>query len=257
MYSNYKETKEASRRSMRESPRFSATQMEERAWSFLPEGESRSGWRVERAMGFVAGYGERCGNYCFELAKLNQGLPSAGDSLTITLDGYEGKVLTFSQLTGFEGGDPPASTIPIEEARAIAVRALDRIEHAETRGWIKHEWAAQPPTWSQRYVVSGGGSRGPYSDPVVAEWPKRMRLRWVFRGPGGEVGIDAETGAVCYVGLMMDAGADKTVRRPLSRALQPVSGSRSDEEDRSYPWLWGLAAIPVALGAWLVVRARG
>lgn len=34
-----------------------------------------------------------------------------------------------------------------------------------------------------------------------------------------------------------------------------VPDSADDAGD--LPWMWGLAAIPVAVGAWLVLRARG
>lgn len=84
-------------------------------------------------------------------------------------------------------------------------------------------------------------------------------LQWVFSGSGGEAVIDAETGAVIFVGYSMGGGSQRSVAASPSPSSPPVSGAEGNKPDKSsgVPWIWGLAIIPVAVGAWLIVRARG
>lgn len=179
-YLNQRDATRATRRSRTEAPRLSFAAAEARAWRLLPEGATRSEWRLKKSRGFEAGTDEQCGNYSFEMDRLYHGLPAAGDSVAVILDAYEGSVLFFREGTGIEPDEPASRVIPVDEARGIAVRALDRIDDARIRDLMKRNWTSQPPTPSQIYARSGGGRGGPFADPDVATWPKKMRLHWVF-----------------------------------------------------------------------------
>ncbi len=258
-YSNTDDTMEAARRSQTEAARLSIEQAEERAWRLLPAGASRSEWRITKSRGFESGMWEGCGNYSFEIGRLYHGVPGAGDRIAVKLDAYDGKVLSLREVSGIEPDEPATRVIPVEEARSIAIRALDRIEDPRTRDQMKRDWASTAPEASQVYSRVGG-TLGQYTDPVVATWPLKMRLQWVFAGPGGEVAIDAETGAVLFIGLTMGGGSARPAATTPSASPEETAREPKphEEEPAALPWLWGLAAIPVAVGAWFVVaRSRG
>lgn len=63
LYTNTRDMTEATRRSRTEAPRLTLREAEERVWRLLPEGASRSEWRVKETRDFQAGMDERCGNY--------------------------------------------------------------------------------------------------------------------------------------------------------------------------------------------------
>lgn len=66
-----------------------------------------------------------------------------------------------------------------------------------------------------------------------------------------------------FIGLTMGRGSERPLATtPSTTSPSPAEAARESKpregESATFPWLWWLAAIPVAIGAWLVVaRSRG
>jgi len=252
-YSNVAEWRGATARSRSESPTLSTAQAEERAWRLLPQQESREAWRVKTRRDPQPGEWEQSGVYSFTMEKLHDGVPIIGAHFSVTIDAYTGKVLSYiGTELAVDSALPPAHVISADEARSLAVGALDRIESATTRNQIREAWTSNPPSASQIYVRPGPG--GPHSEAVVSSWPARQRLIWSFSGSGADVGVDAETGAILFVSLSKSVGAMKSNVAPTSNPALARENRSAPTEPHPAGWLWVLATLPVGAGMWWMAR---
>ncbi|HRF61189.1 MAG TPA: hypothetical protein PLH94_14900 [Fimbriimonadaceae bacterium] len=148
------------------------------------------------------------------------------------------------------------------EARRKAFLALDRLEGRPIEA-ARAAWQANPPQGGLQFF----GLRDPRTgDAEMLRLPPGPRLTWQFATDEVWVGVDAETGAICHVSGLMGGrapGLESNVRQSVpektrrsKKAASPSPARSPKETNTSYSSLWGLAAIPVAVGAWLALRSR-
>lgn len=259
-YTNHGETLAANRRSKREPMPFDTVAAEALALGLLPSFE-RSDWIATKSLAAGANRGETSGTVTVTLSRVYYGLATGPDFLNATFDRFEGRLLSLSEVRGKAVVPPPIHRVSEDAARERAYDAVSRLEDPYKREAAQALWRSEAPRGQLEFF----GMRNETGDAAARRLPSGLRLTWHFGNDHVWVSVDAETGAVCHVTGMM-SGRSSASKETESMAMPEKSGRDhrpgsavpdSADDAGDLPWMWGLAAIPVAVGAWLVLRARG